>query len=151
MLGLVPAVYPTINPRPERATRARLASVLRGWVAPERRGPGSARDPPWLGRGPPEVLATEAAGMSKRDLTKRIEELAKDDPTGSAVRRSIQAMTVAMTRAVRRPRDRGRSVLTPRGGSRPLRATPSQHHWSRLVSAQRGSPMWSRKSWAISR
>jgi hypothetical protein len=48
----------------------------------------------------PKVLATEAAGLSKRDLKKRIEELAKDDPTGSAVGRSIQAMTVAMTTAV---------------------------------------------------
>lgn len=99
MLGLVPSVYPTINPQPERATRARLASVLRGGSLP------SNADLALLGilQGldvAPKVLATEAAGMSKRDLTKRIEELAKDDPTGSAVRRSIQAMTVAMTTAV---------------------------------------------------
>lgn len=88
MLGLVPAVYPTINPRPERATRARLASVLRGGSLP------SDADLALLGilQGldvAPKVLATEAAGMRRRDLKRRIEELAKDDPTGSAVGRSI--------------------------------------------------------------
>jgi hypothetical protein len=60
MLGLVPAVYPTINAQPERATRARLASVLRGGSLP------SEADLALLGilQGldvAPKVLATEAA------------------------------------------------------------------------------------------
>ncbi len=98
MLGLVPERYPVVDPRPERAVRDRLASVLRGSTTP------TDADVAILGilqglEVAATVLGPDAGGLGKRDLKARISELAAQSPSGTAVSRSVQAMTAALVTA----------------------------------------------------
>jgi hypothetical protein len=98
-LGLVPARYPMLDPEPERRVRERLRVVLAG-------GTSSAGDSTLLailqGLGiAPKVLADETGSLGRRDLKRRIEEVATEVPAGEAVRKAVQAMNTAiMTAAI---------------------------------------------------
>lgn len=98
-LGLVPAKYPMLDDRPEVAVRRRLAGVLQG------RRPASVADVTLLSvlcgmDMDHTVLAEESGELSKRELKDRIEHLTPDEATGPVIRRSVEAMTVAITTAV---------------------------------------------------
>lgn len=97
-LGLVPERYPMLNPLPEQQIRARLAAVLAGSVAP------SSIDATLLAvlqglDAANRVLKQESGGMSKRDLKKRIEQVASGDATGDAVARAVQSLNAAIMSA----------------------------------------------------
>lgn len=98
-LGLIPAKYPTLDPRPEAATRERLHAVLSGQQQP------TVSDAALLSilQGVDlahRVLKAEAGGVSKRDLKKQIAALAAQFPAGTAVAKAVQAMNTAMMTAV---------------------------------------------------
>lgn len=92
MLGLVPEKHPTLDDRPERGLRRRLADVLRG------RKPATVADVTLLSvlratDADHKVLEEESGGLPKKELKERIEHLTIDEPTGDAIRSSIDAMT----------------------------------------------------------
>lgn len=99
MLGLVPEKRPTLDPGPERAVRDRLRTVLAG-------GTASVADACLLaileGLGVAgAILKDERGTMSKRDMRRRIAEVADGLPAGTAVERSVAMMNTAiMTAAV---------------------------------------------------
>ena len=98
LLGISRFRYPVADPGPEEQVRARLDSVLRG------QRPADERDVAVLAilRGldcAPKILGDGAGGLSRRELDRRIEELAASDPTGTAVHRSVQSMAAALSTA----------------------------------------------------
>jgi hypothetical protein len=98
-LGLVPATYPVLDPEPERRTREQLRTVLQG-------GTPRPADATLLailqGLGvAPKVLAEERGTLGRRDLKRRIEEVATDVKAGAAVAKAVAAMNAAiMTAAI---------------------------------------------------
>lgn len=98
-LGLVPVKYPVLDPEPERRIREQLRVVLQG-------GTPRPEDATLLailqGLGvAPKVLADEKGGLGRRDLKRRIEEVASEAPVGDAVAKAVAAMNTAiMTAAI---------------------------------------------------
>ena len=98
-LGLVPAKYPVLDPEPERRTRQQLRTVLQG-------GTPRPADATLLailqGLGvAAKVLAEEKGTLGRRDLKRRIEEVATDVKAGAAVAKAVAAMNSAiMTAAI---------------------------------------------------
>lgn len=98
-LGLIPAKYPVQDPRPESETRERLRAVLAGAVQPS--VPDSALLSILQGVDlAHRVLAAESGGLAKRHLKQRIEAVAQQVPTGTAVAKAVQAMNTAMMTAI---------------------------------------------------
>ena len=100
-LGLVPAKYPVRDPEPERRIRERLRTVLAG-------GTPSVTDATILSilQGLDivgKVLKEEKGDLGRKDLKRRIEEVGRDAPTGSAVAKAVQAMNTAVMTAVMVP------------------------------------------------
>lgn len=97
MLGMVPARYPVLDPAPEQATRRRIASVLRGSTPP------TEADLAILGILEGLSVTKKVIGpdteLDTRQLKARVKELAADNPSGTAVGRSVQSMAAAMTTA----------------------------------------------------
>jgi hypothetical protein len=98
-LGLAPAKYPVRDPEPERRVRERLRAVLAGGtplpadatLLAVLQGMGVAR----------KVLKDEAGGLGRRDLKRRIEEVATDVRAGEAVAKAVAALNAAvMTAAI---------------------------------------------------
>lgn len=97
-LGLAPARYPVRDPEPERRARERLRTVLMGGTASPAdsavlailQGLGIAHT----------VLADEMGTLTRAQLKARIEEVATDVKAGTAVRKAIEAMNVAIMAAV---------------------------------------------------
>lgn len=93
-LGLIGARYPVRDPWPEQALRERLQAVLVGASATPSeaallsllKGLGIAG----------KVLDDEKGTMSRRDLDRRIDEVASDEVIGKAVGKAIEAMTAAI-------------------------------------------------------
>jgi hypothetical protein len=93
-LGLVPARYPVLDPWPEQALRERLGAVLAGATAQPSeaallsllKGLGIART----------VLKAERGLLGRRELDRRIDEVAKDSVVGKAVAKAIQAVQAAI-------------------------------------------------------
>lgn len=98
-LGLVPAKYPVLDPEPERRIREQLRVVLQG-------GTPRPEDATLLailqGLGvAPKVLADEKGSLGRRDLKRRIAEVASEAPVGEAVAKAVAAMNTAiMTAAI---------------------------------------------------
>ena len=92
--GLIGARYPVRDPRPEQELRERLRAVLSGASAT----PGEAALLALLkGLGVSgKVLEEEKGLLSKRDLNRRIDEVASDDVIGKAVAKAIEEMTAAI-------------------------------------------------------
>ncbi len=99
MLGLVPARYPVLDPRPEAELRRRLRRVLSGaetaTVAEATelsilQALGVAR----------KVLGEDAGSLGNRELKQRIQEVAVNVPAGDAVARAIQSINSAVLTAV---------------------------------------------------
>ena len=92
--GLIGARYPVRDPRPEQELRERLRAVLRGASAT----PGEAALLALLkGLGlSGKVLEEEKGLLSKRDLNRRIDEIASADAIGKAVAKAVEAMTAAI-------------------------------------------------------
>lgn len=93
MLGLVPARYPVLDPRPERDVRERLRLVIAG-------GPATPQDAALLALlsaldVASRVLAEEKGELSRRELKDRIEEVAPDHVAAGAVRRALQMLQAA--------------------------------------------------------
>jgi hypothetical protein len=93
-LGLVPAKYPVVDPEPERRTRERLRVVLAG-------GTPRTEDATLLailqGLGiASTVLKDEKGALGRRDLARRIEEVAAEVAAGDAVARAVSSVNVAM-------------------------------------------------------
>ena len=92
--GLIGARYPVRDPWPEQTLRERLRAVLSGASAT----PGEAALLALLkalgvsGK----VLEEEKGLLSRRDLNRRIDEVASDDVIGKAVAKAIEAMTAAL-------------------------------------------------------
>lgn len=98
-LGLIPAKYPVLDPRPEAATRERLRAVLAGAEQPS--VPDSALLSILQGVDlAHRVLKAESGGLAKRHLKQRIEAVAQQVPTGTAVAKAVQAMNTAMMTAI---------------------------------------------------
>lgn len=100
-LGLVPARYPVVDPRPEQTLRARLARVLAG-------GAPIAADGIVLSilQGldlAAKVLETERGALSKKDLKQRIQVVSAEAPAGKAVAGAVSAMNAALMTAVMVP------------------------------------------------
>lgn len=93
-LGLIGARYPVRDPWPEQALRERLQAILSGAGAT----PGEATLLSLLkSLGVSGKILEEEKGMlSKRDLNRRIDEVASDEVIGKAVGRAIEAMTAAI-------------------------------------------------------
>jgi len=98
-LGFVPTTYPVLDPEPERRTREQLRVVLQGGTArPEDatllailQGLGVVK----------KVLAEEVGSLGRRDLKRRIEDVASDVKAGEAVAKAVAAMNAAiMTAAI---------------------------------------------------
>lgn len=93
-LGLVPAKYPVVDPEPERRTRERLRVVLAG-------GTPRTEDATLLailhGLGiASTVLKDEKGTLGRRDLARRIEEVAAEVAAGDAVARAVSSVNVVM-------------------------------------------------------
>lgn len=97
--GLIPEKYPVADPRPEEDLRAHLASVVSGARRQEMQdatvlallqGVDAAH----------RVLGERLGDMSKRDLKKRIEQIAADNPAGAAVKRTVDSVNIAIMAAV---------------------------------------------------
>ncbi|GAB3252075.1 GPP34 family phosphoprotein [Alteromonas gracilis] len=98
-LGLIPAKYPVLDPRPEAETRERLRAVLAGAEQPS--VPDSALLSILQGVDlAHRVLKAESGGLAKRHLKQRIEAVAQQVPTGTAVAKAVQAMNTAMMTAI---------------------------------------------------
>lgn len=97
-LGLVPARYPVRDPGPERQVREQLRGVLAG-ASPQT---GDATVLSILhGLGVlDKVLKEERGDLRRKDLKRRIEEVADEDPAGAAVADALRAMNAAMMSAV---------------------------------------------------
>lgn len=125
MLGLVPQKHPTVDPRPETQTRARLASALAGGTVDpgDVSGFGTSDGPhadaavassdavllsilKGMGAARHVLKAeAEAAGLRGRALGKRIDELAaglsaEERSGGKAVAAAIASVNAAVTAAV---------------------------------------------------
>ncbi len=97
-LGLLPAKYPVLDPGPERRIREQLRVVLQG-------GTPRPEDATLLailqGLGvAPKVLADEKGSLGRRDLKRRIEEVASEAPVGEAVAKAVAAMNAALMTTV---------------------------------------------------
>lgn len=95
-LGLIPEKHPTVDDRPEQALRRRLGEVLAGRRTATVAGVTLLSVLQAVGAAH-TVLEAESGGMSKKGLTERVEHLTIDEPTGPAVKQSIDAMTAALT------------------------------------------------------
>lgn len=98
LLGLVPAKYPVLDPEPERRIREQLRVVLQG-------GTPRTEDATLLsilqGLGiVTKVLAEEKGALGRRDLKRRITEVADEIPVGDAVAKAVAAMNTAIMTAV---------------------------------------------------
>lgn len=98
LLGLVPEKRPTLNPQPEREIRDRLRSVLAG-ASP------SATDATLLAilqslGVAKKVLANESAGMSAKELKRRIEDASGEVAVSVALKRAIDGLNAAILTAV---------------------------------------------------
>ncbi|GAA1932851.1 GOLPH3/VPS74 family protein [Nocardioides hwasunensis] len=96
-LGLVPARYPVIDSEPERRIRERLRTVLAG-------GSPQPADSALLGvlQGlgvVSKVLSEEKGTLGRRELKKRIDEVACEVEAGAAVTRAVAAMNAAVMAA----------------------------------------------------
>ncbi len=100
--GLIPERYPVLNPGPEQQLRRRLAAVLAGSAPPTLQDATVLSILQGLGVAH-TVLKDEAAGMSKRDLANRIEQVAASDPSGEAVSKAVESLNAAMMTAVMIP------------------------------------------------
>jgi hypothetical protein len=96
-LGLIGARYPVRDPRPEQALRERLRSVLAG-VTPTQQEAALLSLLQGLGVAG-KVLEAEKGLLSKRDLSRRIDEVASDEVVGRAVGKAVEAMTAAVIAA----------------------------------------------------
>jgi hypothetical protein len=97
-LGLVPAKYPVIDPRPEQRLRERLRAVLHG-EAPEPQESALLAILQGLdvvGK----VLAEEKGDLGEKELEARIEEVSADVQAGDAVAQAVAAMNAAIMTAV---------------------------------------------------
>ena len=97
-LGLVPARYPVLDPEPERRTREQLRTVLVG-------GTPQPEDATLLailqGLGiAPKVLEEEQGTLSKKELKRRIEEVADEVQAGDAVAKAVASAVAAMNTAI---------------------------------------------------
>ena len=93
-LGLVPARYPVVDPKPERRTREQLRVVLAG-------GTPRTEDATLLailqGLGiASTVLKDEKGTLGRRDLTSRIEEVTAEVKAGDAVARAASSVNAAV-------------------------------------------------------
>ena len=94
-LGLVGARYPVLDPWPEQNLRERLQAVLSG-ATPQ---PGEASLLMLLkalglaGK----VLEREKGVLGRRELNRRIDEVASEDVVGKAVAKAIEAMAAAVS------------------------------------------------------
>ena len=88
----------TLDPVPERQLRARIDAALRGVQPP------TASDVALLSilqalSVAPTVLPQQETGLSRRELKRRIKELAGESPVGRAVQRAVEAVTMAIIAA----------------------------------------------------
>jgi len=95
--GLVPAKYPTVDPEPERALRARLSAALTG-------GPVTERDLTILSvvlalGVHARVLGRDLPGWSARDIRTRIHQLGSDTAFGDAVATALRTIAAAVATA----------------------------------------------------
>ena len=98
LFGSLNPSYPTLDPLPERQLRARIDAALRGVQPP------TASDVALLSilqalSVAPTVLPQQETGLSRRDLKRRIKELAGESPVGRAVQRAVEAVTMAIIAA----------------------------------------------------
>lgn len=93
-LGLVPARYPARDPWPEQALRERLRAVLAGAGAqPDEAALLSIlKGLSLAGR----VLKEERGTLGRRQLSRRIDEVASEDVVGKALARAIEAVSAAV-------------------------------------------------------
>ena len=97
-LGLISARYPVIDPGPERRLRERLRAVLAGADAQPHEAAllSFLKSMDLAG----QVLKDEKGDLSRKELSRRIDEVSAEEVIGKAVAKAIEAVNAAVMVAV---------------------------------------------------